>query len=476
MLYNPINNKNRAVSESIKPYTGETLKESDIALRWLKWSKSLSGKLYTEDGNKVVVIEPGVINRDSGPDFKDAMILINGVVIRGDVEIHLDSRSWYTHSHHTNPSYNDVILHVVVFDSGKSVTMSSEGTIIPTVKFPLSQDWEARIQNKLSWPLDEGCYHEMTRMNSGEVYMLLLRLGKDRFNKKKNEFKFQRETGLSYGDLFYRGFARALGYSKNSNQFSKFCKLLPLKKIKKITRNISEFQGKKLLLNSILFGLSGLRETGEEDKMRQKLAEKWKKYDKSELPHPMNGHEWNFFRLRPLNFPTRRMAALGEFLLRYDPDRFLHLASFAAKKSLIPEQFIKVIENFLILDGDSYWSKMARFGKNMPKETALLGKNKARSIVLNVVLPILSVLAEEEQDIVLTNRINRTLFVYPAEQDNSVLKHVRRFVLPSSPDNPMFSGSSLIQQGMLQLYNRWCSREQSLNCPLSSESRGAAFG
>lgn len=476
MLYSRSNSSYRAISESIKPYTGESLKESDIALRWLKWSKSLSGKLYTGDGKKVVVIEPGVVNRDSGPDFKDAMLLINGEALRGDVEIHLDSKSWYNHMHHTNPSYNDVILHVVVFDSGKTICLTSDGKNIPTVKFPLSPDWEARIQNKLSWPWDDGCYHEMTRMNSGEVYMLLLRLGKDRFNKKKNEFKFQRETGLSYGELFYRGLARALGYSKNSNQFSKFCKLLPLNKIKKITQNISDFQGKKLLLNSILYGISGLYETGEEDEMRRKIAENWKKYDKSELPHPMKGHEWNFFRLRPLNFPTRRMAALGEFLLRYDPDRFLHLASFAAKKSLNPERFIKVIENSLIIAGDGYWSKMARFGKNMPRETALIGKNKARSIVLNVVLPILSVLAEEEQDSVLASRINRTLFVYPAEQDNSILKHVRRFVLPSSPDNPMFSGSSLIQQGMLQLYNRWCSRRESLNCPLSLESRGISFG
>ena len=476
MLYSQISGSYQTVSESAKPYAGEALRESDIALRWLRWSKSLSGQLYTNEGEKVVVIETGVVNKDSGPDFKDAMLIINGVALRGDVEIHLNSKSWYTHSHHINPSYNSVILHVVIFDSGKSFTLSSDGKNIPTVIFPLSRDWEARIQNKLSWPMDEGCYHEMTKMNSGEVYMLLLRLGRDRFNKKKNEFKFQRETGLSYGELFYRGFARALGYSKNSNQFSKFCKLLPLKKIKKITRNISEFQGKKLFLNSILFGLSGLYETGEEDEMRQKIAEKWERYDKSELPHPMEGHEWNFFRLRPPNFPTRRMAALGEFLLRYDPDRFLHLASFSAKKSLFPEQFIKVIENFLILDGDSYWSKMTRFGKNMPRKMALLGKNRARNIVLNVVLPILSVLAEEEHDMVLTNRINRTLFVYPAEQDNSVLRHVRRFVLPSSPDNPMFSGSSLIQQGMLQLYNRWCSREQSLNCPLSSESRGVSFG
>jgi len=103
MLYSQTNGSYNSVSDSIKPYTGESLKESDIALRWLKWSKSLSGKLYTTDGKKVVVIEPGVVNRDSGPDFKDAMILINGVALSGDVEIHLDSKSWYSHSHHPNP-------------------------------------------------------------------------------------------------------------------------------------------------------------------------------------------------------------------------------------------------------------------------------------------------------------------------------------------------------------------------------------
>ena len=476
MHYSLPASSNQNISESIKPYAGETLKESDIVLRWLKWSKSLSGKLYTSDGKKVVVIEPGVVNRDSGPDFKEAMIIINGEAVRGDVELHLDAKSWYSHAHHTNPSYNNVILHVVVVDSGENIALTNDGKIIPTLKFPLSPDWEARIQNKLTWPWEEECYHEITKLNAGEVYILLLRLGKERFNKKKNEFKFQRESGISYGELFYRGFARALGYSKNSTQFSKFSKLLPLSEIKKITQNISDFHGKKLLLNSILFGMSGLVETGEEDEMRLKISKEWSIYNKSELSKPMNGHEWSFFRLRPQNFPTRRMAALGELLSRYDPDRFLHLTSFAAKKSLIPEQFIKVIENSLIMVGDSYWSKMTRFGKNMRRETALIGKNKSRSIVLNVVLPILSVLAEEERDNTLATRIKRTLFVYPAEQDNSILKHVRRFVLPSSPDNPLFSGSSLIQQGMLRLYNRWCSRGESFNCPMSVESRGASIG
>ena len=476
MLYNLPKISNQNISESIKPYAGETLKEIDIALRWLKWSKSLSGKLYTTDGKKVVVIEPGVINRDSGPDFKEAMILINGEAVRGDVEIHLDSKSWYSHAHHANPSFNGVVLHVVVFDSGENITLTSNGKIIPILIFPLSPDWEARIQNNLTWPWEEKCYHEMTNLNAGEVYMLLLRLGKERFNKKKNEFKFQRESGLSYGELFYRGFARALGYSKNSTQFSKFSKSLPLSEIKKITQNISDFHGKKLRLNSILFGMSGLLETGEEDEMRQRISKEWKIYDKSELSKPMNGHEWSFFRLSPQNFPTRRMATLGELLSRYDLDRYLHLTSFAAKKSPIPERFIKVIENSLIMVGDSYWSKMVRFGKKMKREAALLGKNKSRSIVLNVVLPILSVLAEEEQDKKLATRIKRTLFVYPAEQDNSILRHVRRYVLPSSPDNPLFSGSSLIQQGMLQLYNRWCSRGESFNCPMSVESLGASIG
>ena len=35
------------------------------------------------------------------------------------MEIHVDSSGWYAHQHEKNPDYNSVVLHVVLYNSGK---------------------------------------------------------------------------------------------------------------------------------------------------------------------------------------------------------------------------------------------------------------------------------------------------------------------------------------------------------------------
>ena len=464
------------VSEANKKYSGDKLKESDLALRWFRYGKRLSRNLTVDSGDSVIVIDPGVPNRDSGPDFQNAMLLIGGVALKGDVEIHLHARSWYDHNHHSDMAYTNVILHVVAFKSDNDITLSEDNKEIPILYLPLSTDWDARINKKPKWPWEEHCYHEMSELNPGEIYLLMVRLGRERLNQKRKKFKLQLESGNSYGELFYRGFARALGYSKNTSQFSRFSSLLRLSEIRKITKEWSTDTDFGIKLESLLFGVSGLLETGVPDGRMRLLSKNWQKIKREHSLEQMQGGEWKFFRLRPQNFPTRRMAGLFEFLSRYDLDRFIHLTAYAVKKFRSVEKFIAALEKSLSVDGDEYWSRATKFGSKMSRSSAIIGKCKARSIALNAVLPLLSVLAEEEQDRLLAAKVDRILFLYPPEQDNAALKHVRRFVLPCSPEHMMFSSSAIVQQGMLQLYERWCSKNEVSNCPLSIGSRVQSNG
>ena len=476
MLYSVAATRSKFISEANKKYSGERLKESDLALRWFRNAKRLSKKLRTNSGDRVVVIDQGVPNRDSGPDFQNVMLLIGGVAVKGDVEIHLHARSWYDHNHHSDRAYTNVILHVVAFKSDNDITIGENDKEIPIVCLPLSTDWDARINGRLKWPWEKDCYHEMSRLNPGEIYLLLVRLGRERLNQKRKKFKLQLESGNSYGELFYRGFARALGYSKNTSQFSRFSSYLPLSVIRKIANERAADDDLGIKLESLLFGLSGLLETGVPDSRMRLLSKNWKIIKREHSLEQMQSGEWKFFRLRPQNFPTRRMAGLSEFLKRYDLDRFIHLTAYAVKKFRSVEKFIVALEASLEVDGDEYWSRASKFGSKMSRSSAIIGKSKARSIALNAVLPILGVLAEEEQDRLLAAKVDRILFLYPPEQDNSVLKHVRRFALPCSPEHMMFSSSAIVQQGMLQLHERWCSKNEVSNCPLSISNRDQLNG
>jgi hypothetical protein len=69
--------------------------------------------LKTVSGKPVKIMFPGRWNTDAGPDFKDVIIEIDNKVLRGDVEIDLQTYNWNSHNHNENPNFNSVILEVV---------------------------------------------------------------------------------------------------------------------------------------------------------------------------------------------------------------------------------------------------------------------------------------------------------------------------------------------------------------------------
>ena len=70
--------------------------------------------LQTVDGRQCEVLHPGFLNRGAGPDFKRALIRLNGeVLLQGDVEIDRRAAGWKAHGHENNPSFDRVVLRVV---------------------------------------------------------------------------------------------------------------------------------------------------------------------------------------------------------------------------------------------------------------------------------------------------------------------------------------------------------------------------
>lgn len=87
------------------------------------WQQNLmdNAELITEDGKPIEIIYPGRLNNEQGADFRDAVIVVNKELIRGDVEIHVRSGDWWNHKHHLDPVYNRVVLHVVMWHNDNKV-------------------------------------------------------------------------------------------------------------------------------------------------------------------------------------------------------------------------------------------------------------------------------------------------------------------------------------------------------------------
>ena len=82
-------------------------------IQWLWENKKVGINLKTISGKPVEIIFQGIPNFEDGPDFKKAIIKIDKP-LKGDVEIHLVSRDWFSHKHNADPKYNNVILHIVL--------------------------------------------------------------------------------------------------------------------------------------------------------------------------------------------------------------------------------------------------------------------------------------------------------------------------------------------------------------------------
>ncbi len=70
-------------------------------------------RLTLIDGRQVEILNPGIPNRNAGPDFFAAHIRIDNREWSGNIEIHVRASDWLRHRHHTDPAYASVILHAV---------------------------------------------------------------------------------------------------------------------------------------------------------------------------------------------------------------------------------------------------------------------------------------------------------------------------------------------------------------------------
>lgn len=99
-------------------------------------------RAVTTDGRTVTILHGGRWNLLGGPDFKGARLRFDAnPEFSGDVELHLHAEDWDAHRHHSDPAYNGVVLHVVLFPPQSArVTSGFDGREIPVlVLLPLLQ-------------------------------------------------------------------------------------------------------------------------------------------------------------------------------------------------------------------------------------------------------------------------------------------------------------------------------------------------
>lgn len=349
---------------------------AEMLLQYL-WEHRLwpEGSLRTSDGLDVQVIDPGRRNNDAGPDFFNAKVSIGGRVWAGNVEIHVNSSDWRRHGHHTDPAYDSVVLHAV----GRidCVVERRDGSPIPQVELPYTTDYRRRYDAMVNSPSNPACRDELPLLPPMYVTDWVASLGYERLYAKVERINaaLERLDG-DWQAAAYVTVARALGFSTNSDPFERLAYSTPL-------RCLLKHRDEPQLLEATLLGQAGFLDTVTGDDTTDRYIEALRadysfmraKYDLQ----PPGSLSWKMARMRPPNFPHRRIAALvsliaGGFAIGRD---FAHVDDEASARALFK------------IDIAGYWVSHYTFGHHTACAPQAFSASSVTSLLINALIPLL---------------------------------------------------------------------------------------
>ena len=88
------------------------MREDLLHFIW-KYRKLQLADLRTSNNESVSIVDSGLHNHLSGPDFFNAKVRIDNQLWAGNVEMHVNASDWFVHHHEKDKKYDNVILHVV---------------------------------------------------------------------------------------------------------------------------------------------------------------------------------------------------------------------------------------------------------------------------------------------------------------------------------------------------------------------------
>ena len=429
------------------------------------WQNSLQGRtdLLTEENESVRIVYPGRLNDDRGADLRDAVIATRQGLLKGDIEIHRKTSNWWEHGHHRDPVYNRVILHVVYRNDSEKGIVLQNGNKAPTLAL---RDYIKTDDHPALLPAIP-CRNAFFRRNSGRIAVMLDEAGERRFLSKAARFQ-EAISSTGAGQALYRGIMAALGYSKNKEPMEELADRLPLKKLE--TAALDEVTDNEYLAmcQALLTGTAGLLPSqrggcypdeepieGWEEKLENIRAN-------SGEQARMSAAAWSFFKVRPGNHPVRRLAAMSHLLLRYRKKGLL--AGLEAKlREAAEDNGSRFLEPALLVAPDSYWGRYLDFG--IPATgivPALLGRERAAEIIINVLLPFTCAVGPAEQ----SEKAVGIYRGYSAPAENTLVKHMRRQLGMSKP----LIAAARRQQGLIHIYKTLCSEGKCGECAMNMGS------
>jgi hypothetical protein len=449
--------------------------ESELIKVWqCQWLER--GRLVTEDGEPIEVVYPGRINDDQGADFRDVVIATKRGLITGDVEIHVKSSDWQAHQHHRDRAYNRVILHVAMWHNTRLATTLQSGRTVPVLalhkylKGAVSQWPESASFSEIQ---NIPCHQSAERLTTEDIAKFIDGAGEARFRAKAALFE-EDLTRIEAGQVLYQGIMGALGYSKNKLPFLELSRRLPLPALESLARREMSEEECLARLQARLLGMAGLLPSQRQDlPLASEPDDEWcGRLERiwASLPHPevMSFDAWHLFKVRPVNSPVRRLAAMSYLIWRYRDKGMLDSWLGLLRKAPAAQGHRQLEEGFLVA-ARGYWAGHFDFGPGRRiRNPTLLGRGRAAEIVVNVLLPFALAWGQFTGETELGEQAFTLYLAYTRLAVNSIERHM----VAQLGLSHRLVDSARRQQGLIQIYQNLCIQGKCGDCALTQLKAG----
>mgnify|MGYP003331558633 CR=1 FL=1 len=312
------------------------------------WKHRLyTSNIKTTEGSAIVVKSTGVLNTDSGPDYFNSKIEIEGQLWVGNVEIHVNASDWLKHKHDKDTNYDNVILHVVL-NNDKEV-FNNTNSRIPTlelnnfISYTSFEDYKFLMSNKQLIPCErllEDINWDFFEFWKGQLLVSRLErkisVIQEIHNNNNNDWK------MTLFSLLFK----YMGMKVNQLPFELLAKSIDY-------RIVEKCKDDKLKIEALLFGQAGFLINDFNDEYPNQLKKEYLFLKKKYNIEPINSSLWKFLRLRPANFPTIRIAQLAS------------LAPGLSELMNILRQVdnVKTLKSFFETEVNNYWNSHYVFDK-----------------------------------------------------------------------------------------------------------------
>ena len=415
------------------------MKEDFLHYIW-QYKKFEFLNLKTFNGDFLTIINSGQYLQKAGPDFFNAQITINNQKWAGNIEIHIKSSDWYVHHHEKDENYDSVILHVVWENDAPIFRKDNSEIPVLELKNIVSKETLHNYLALLSPKSWIYCEREIANIDEFVFQNWQERLFFERLERKSIPVQqLLLETENDWETVLFCMLAKNFGLNTNGELFLKIAKSIPFSIIRKESSEVEN-------LEALLFGRADLFPLNLEDTYSRDLKARFDymthKYQLSKIViEPVQ-----FFKHRPDNFPTIRLAQLA---MLYNQQRNL-FSQIITIKNL--SEFYKLFA----ISISNYWQTHYQFDKESPKKKKQLSKSFIDLLVINTIIPIQFAYAKSQGKEVSETII--TLLKEVASEKNVIIQKFAGFGVKSK--------NAFETQSLLQLKNEYCNHSKCLQCAI----------